>query len=82
MHVREALAALPGVHAVDVFLTSEKAVLRYDPALVDLPAMRGAVAAAGYSAPDTSSPAEPAARIGLGDFNRRLLNTRLKGTPW
>lgn len=77
MHVREALAALPGVHTVDVFLASEKAVLRYDPALVDLTAMRGAVAAAGYSAPDTSAAAapvaEPAARIGLGDFNRRLL---------
>src|SRR5450759_1837009 len=35
LHVKQALSALPGVSAVDVFLASEKACLRYDHALVD-----------------------------------------------
>ena len=52
MHVKNALAALPGVHMVEVFLASEKASLRYDPARVDLAAMRQAVVAAGYAVPE------------------------------
>ena len=35
LHVQQALSALPGVSAVDVFLASEKGRLRYDPALVE-----------------------------------------------
>ena len=51
-HVRHAIADLPGVASVDVFLTSEKAIVRLDPAQVDLPAIRRAVEGAGYSVPE------------------------------
>jgi len=72
MHVRDALAALPGVQAVEVFLASERASLRYDPARVDLAAMRRAVADAGYAVPAPA--ADPSTGRGdLGDFNRRVL---------
>ncbi len=76
-HVRNAIAALPGVQSVDVFLASEKASLRYDPALVDLAAIRKAVEGAGYSVPETVSAGAateaPSGKIDMGDFNRRLL---------
>src|SRR6266702_7606534 len=51
MHVQHALAALPGVEDVHVLLSSEKAVLQVDPALVDLPTIRKAVEGAGYTVP-------------------------------
>ncbi|MBI3361720.1 MAG: cation-translocating P-type ATPase [Chloroflexi bacterium] len=51
-HVRHAIAALPGVESVNVFLASEKATVRLDPALVELPAIRKAVEGAGYSIKD------------------------------
>ncbi len=54
-HVRHAIAGLPGVASVDVFLTSEKAIVRLDPAQVDLPAIRKAVEGAGYSVPEARS---------------------------
>jgi Cu+-exporting ATPase len=49
MHVQKAIAALPGVRSVDVFLTSEKAVVQLDPQLVDLGDIRKAVEGAGYA---------------------------------
>jgi len=51
-HVRHAIADVPGVVSVDVFLASEKALVRLDPAQVDLPAIRRAVEGAGYSVPE------------------------------
>lgn len=50
-HVQHAIARLPGVETVDVFLASEKAVVRLDPERVDLPMIRQAVADAGYAVP-------------------------------
>ncbi len=50
-HVQHALCTLPGVESAEVFLSSEKAVVRYDPTQVDMSAMRRAVATAGYSIP-------------------------------
>ena len=50
-HVQTAIAALPGVHQVDVYLAAEKAVVAFDPHQVALDSIRGAVAAAGYQAP-------------------------------
>jgi P-type Cu+ transporter len=47
-HVRHAIAALPGVVSVDVFLASEKAAIRLDPAQVSQDAIRDAVEGAGY----------------------------------
>lgn len=50
-HVRQAIAPLSGVESVNVLLATEKAVVQYDPARVDLAAIRTAVEAAGYSVP-------------------------------
>jgi len=71
MHVRHAIAALPGVEAVDVFLASEKAVVRLDPSLVGLPAIQRAVEGAGYHAlePDLLGETETQARR----FTRQVL---------
>src|SRR5438876_10319550 len=73
-HVQRALAALPGVEDVRVFLSSEKAVLQIDPAQVDLPTIRKAVEGAGYHVPETSSQ-EQATRTTrpLATFTRPLL---------
>lgn len=71
LHVQHAIAALPGVESVNVFLTSEKAAIRLDPTLVDLPAIRKAVEGAGYSVPDTAAP--PVASSRLDDFTRPIL---------
>ncbi len=48
-HVHGAIAALPGVQAVEVFLAAAKAVVRLDPAAVGLPAIARAVEGVGYS---------------------------------
>jgi Cd2+/Zn2+-exporting ATPase/Cu+-exporting ATPase len=73
-HVQHAIAHLPGVESVNVFLASEKAVVRLDPALVDLPAIRKAVAGAGnYSIPETDENAAPTRDNPIvGDFSRRV----------
>jgi Cd2+/Zn2+-exporting ATPase/Cu+-exporting ATPase len=52
-HVQHAIAALPGVESVDVFLASERARIRLDPAQVSLDAVRKAVEGAGYSVAET-----------------------------
>ncbi|MCX6081106.1 MAG: cation-translocating P-type ATPase [Chloroflexi bacterium] len=69
-HVQQAIAKLPGVQKVNVFLGSEKALIEMDPTLVDMTAIRSAVAGAGYSIPKTGAP--PSAIVSAVDFNRRL----------
>ena len=70
MHVQHAIEKLPGVQSVSVFLGTEKAVVKLDPAQVDIPAIRAAVKGAGYDVPEVVPPqAEP---VSMGDFNRRL----------
>lgn len=55
-HVRQALVKLPGVESAEVFLAAEKAVIRLDPAQVNLVAIHQAVEGAGYSvAPKTQA---------------------------
>ncbi|MGH2523187.1 MAG: heavy-metal-associated domain-containing protein, partial [Anaerolineales bacterium] len=54
-HVQRAIAALPGVESVDVFLASEKAVVRLDPAQVDVRAIQKAVEKAGYAVGELSA---------------------------
>ncbi|MEW6569041.1 MAG: cation-translocating P-type ATPase [Chloroflexota bacterium] len=49
-HVRRAIAALPGVAGVEVLLAAEKAVVHFDPARVDVAAIRSAIEGAGYRA--------------------------------
>lgn len=51
-HVQQAIASLPGVQAVDVFLAAEKAVVQLDPSRVDRLAIRQAVQKAGYQVPE------------------------------
>lgn len=70
-HVRYALASLPGVTDVEVFLAAEKATLRVDPTQVSLDALRQAVEAAGYKVPDTATQPDRATGTGHGDFARR-----------
>ncbi|MCX6070020.1 MAG: cation-translocating P-type ATPase [Chloroflexi bacterium] len=50
-HVRQAIAAVPGVSAVDVLLATEKAVVRLDPVRADRQAIARAVEGAGYKVP-------------------------------
>ena len=69
-HVQHAIEKVPGVHSVNVFLTTEKAVVKLDPAQVDIPAIRAAVRVAGYDVPASDAP-QPAP-VPMGDFNRRL----------
>jgi len=49
--VRAALAALPGVQRVEVFLAGERAEVAFDPARTDLDAIRAAVRRVGYACP-------------------------------
>jgi P-type Cu+ transporter len=49
VHVREAIAALPGIRSVRVLLAAEKAIIQLDPAAIDLPTIKTAVEHAGYS---------------------------------
>ena len=49
--VRRAVADLPGVHAVEVFLAGERAEVAFDPARTHLEAIREAVRSAGYRCP-------------------------------
>jgi P-type Cu+ transporter len=74
MHVQHALAALPGVDDVHVLLSSEKAVLQVDPALVDLPTIHKAVEGAGYTVPEhaPSTQAQPSTKP-LATFTRPIL---------
>ena len=69
-HVQHAIEKLPGVQSVNVFLGTEKAVVKLDPSQVDMSAIRIAVQGAGYDVPASSSPkVDP---LSMGDFNRRL----------
>lgn len=74
-HVQHAIAGLPGVESVNVFLSSEKAVIKLDPSRVDLPAIRKAVAGAGYSVPEGLEQASPAttAEAAASGFTRQIL---------
>jgi P-type Cu+ transporter len=69
-HVQQAIEKLPGVQSVNVFLTTEKAIIKLDPARVDLPVIRAAVQGAGYDVPESSAP--PSKPVSISDFNRQL----------
>jgi len=71
IHVQKAIVDLQGVQSADVFLVTEKALVSYDPNLVNLSSIRGAVEGAGYSVPESG--AEPEEDSGLGNFTRPVL---------
>jgi Cd2+/Zn2+-exporting ATPase/Cu+-exporting ATPase len=50
-HVQHAIAGIPGVESVQVYLASEKAVIQHLPESADLSAIRRAVSTAGYAVP-------------------------------
>jgi P-type Cu+ transporter len=74
--LQRALAALPGVESVQVFLASEKAIIRLDPARTEMAAIAKAVegascslATAGAPAPEAAQPSRPL----LATFTRVVL---------
>jgi len=70
-HVKQAIEAVPGVLDVDVLLSAQKAIIRFDPAQTGLPAIRQAVEKAGYALAIPES--EQIAALPLGGFARRIL---------
>lgn len=73
-HVQHALAGLQGVEEAQVYLSSEKAVVRYDPTHVDLPAFHQAVEKAGYSiVSEGAALSETPTSSSLGSFTRPIL---------
>lgn len=71
-HVQHAIASLPGVEEVTVYLASEKAVVHLDPRQVDLALIRQAVAGAGYSVPEAETQTE-GGQAGTS-YQRRILS--------
>jgi len=73
--VQQALLKLDGVEAADVLLSSEKAIVRLDPARVDQDRLRGAVEGAGYTVPTPAATAgeSPATEAGTQHFTRAVL---------
>lgn len=69
--VQHAIARLPGVESVQVFLSSEKAVIRLDPARVQLHALHAAIEGAGYRVP-APTPAAAAPAPQLNNLARRI----------
>lgn len=70
-HVHHAISKLGGVQKVDVFLSSEKAVVQLDPSRVKMSDIRKAVQAAGYSVPAGHGETQ-SSRAALGEFTRRI----------
>ena len=70
-HVKQAIEVVPGVSEVDVLLSAQKVIIRFDPAQTGLPAIRQAVEKAGYALdmPD----ADDVSVSPLGGFARRIL---------
>lgn len=72
LHVQKAIAGLPGVDGVEVFLASEKAVVRMDPAQVSMDSIQQAVERAGYSVRQAQDSADDSASA-RQDFTRPVL---------
>lgn len=71
-HVRHAIAALPGVDSVEVFLASEKAVVALDPEQVQMGAIRKAVVDAGYDVLENAPAISDEAAAGVPGFVRSI----------
>jgi P-type Cu+ transporter len=69
-HVQHAIEKLPGVQSVNVFLTTEKAIVKLDPAQVNIASIRVAVQGVGYDVRESRAP-QPVP-VSTEDFNRRL----------
>ena len=73
--VQQALAKVDGVEHVDVLLSSEKAIVRLDPAKAGQESLRRAVEGAGYTVPKSAlaSDESPATQAGTQHFTRAVL---------
>ncbi len=71
-HVHHALCAVPGVESVEVFLTSEKAVLRLASTEVPMDTLRKAVESVGYAVEDANIDVQ-GQRPSLASFTRPVL---------
>ena len=70
-HVQKAISGVDGVHKVDVFLSSEKAIVQLNPSLAKMDEIRNAVKNAGYSVASQDKNATTQ-NGGLADFSRRM----------
>lgn len=70
-HVQHAISELSGVQKVDVFLSSEKAIIQLDPSIVRIADIRRVVKSAGYSVPNQHGEI-PTSNAALGEFSRKL----------
>ncbi len=70
-HVQHAISNLSGVQKVDVFLSSEKAIIQLDPLRVKMADIRQAVTGAGYSVPQQNKE-NKSPNAALADFSRRM----------
>lgn len=69
MHVKHAIESVPGVQRVEVLLGAEKAIIETGADGASLEAIRAAVAAAGYTVPQSTP--QPSAST-APDFNRKF----------
>ncbi len=70
--VQRAIASVPGVEQVEVYLASEKAVIRSNGGALDIAAVRRAVEGAGYEAPAQSEMEETTAELELTNRHAML----------
>jgi Cu+-exporting ATPase len=71
--LQRALAALPGVESVQILPAAEKAIIRCDPARVEMAAIARVIEGAGCSMAMASAPAAQPRRLPLGPFTRVVL---------
>jgi P-type Cu+ transporter len=74
-HVQHAIEKLPGVQLVNVFLGTEKAIVKLDPSQVDVPTIRSAVQGAGYDVPASDAPkTDPVSTCGASTSSAQVFN--------
>lgn len=71
-HVQRAISGVNGVQKVDVFLSSEKAIVQLNPSLAKMNDIRTAVKEAGYSVAEAQGDVATPNAV-LGEFSRRIL---------
>ena len=85
VHVQKALTELEGVQSAKVFLSSEKAVVSFDPAKVTPSTLRQSIEKAGYSVPKQPSSLEtielPVVGMDCADCTVHVQKAK-KGLSW
>ena len=73
-HVQHAISGVDGVKKVDVFLSSEKAIVQLNPSVAKMDEIRTAVKNAGYSVASKDDETKTPNAV-LADFSRRIFTT-------